>query len=371
MTVSKTRSGFTLIELLVVIAIIGILVGLTIPAVQMARAAARRAQCANNLKQLALATTNFETQLRRHPYSFYPYTKTVSDGSQITDQYNWAIALLPYIEQELLSDEIDDDYQPGQSGLFIHSNERVQTFVCPAETQEKDSPQLSYGANLGMRDWVYDLSTVYDLENLDGTAFNSETNIGAGGLMVQYPTGGGRVSKKSSSSYTSDGTSNTILLTDNPDATVWNPYYVGLQRSSVSVPNVLYEFDLGVVWYEIDDDNYTTGSFTFEGFNGGATYLGEYLDDYHPDFGFKPVDFGLQDTPEAFDSAYFYARPASYHGKGFNVARLDGSTAYLSAVLDYDTFAKMMSGDSRKLYKDRSGTVGFNSRGFGQVPDQD
>ncbi|MBA3312592.1 MAG: DUF1559 domain-containing protein [Planctomycetota bacterium] len=91
------RLGFTLIELLVVIAIIAVLIALLLPAVQQAREAARRTQCKNNLKQLALAAHNFHDV-----YLNFPAGMTDDD----TNNYGWGFYLLPYIEQPAIYNAI-------------------------------------------------------------------------------------------------------------------------------------------------------------------------------------------------------------------------------------------------------------------------
>jgi prepilin-type N-terminal cleavage/methylation domain-containing protein/prepilin-type processing-associated H-X9-DG protein len=88
-------NGFTLVELLVAIAIIGMLIGLLLPAVQAAREASRRMQCANNLKQLGLAMHNYHAALNCFPPGFM----AVNHLGEIRGGWAWGVFLMPYIEQ--------------------------------------------------------------------------------------------------------------------------------------------------------------------------------------------------------------------------------------------------------------------------------
>jgi len=143
--VSQRKSGaFTLVELLVVIAIIGILIALLLPAIQSAREAARRSQCASNLKQIGVAMHSYELGRKRLPpgavWSSNP--KGVRQGSIL-------IFLLPFVEQKVLYDgfdltakSVDNAAFPGTSDKI--GSHQVSTFVCPSD----DHDSLAYGKAL-------------------------------------------------------------------------------------------------------------------------------------------------------------------------------------------------------------------------------
>lgn len=105
----NVNKGFTLVELLVVIAIIGILIGMLLPAVQQVREAARRTQCMNNMRQLALAAHNFESSNQRLP-TLGGQTQTLTDFDEEFgpnfgfETLSWGFQLLPFAEQQNVFD---------------------------------------------------------------------------------------------------------------------------------------------------------------------------------------------------------------------------------------------------------------------------
>ena len=110
---SRRRHAFTLVELLVVVAIISVLVALVLPAVQGARESARRRQCASQLKQLALATLNYESAQKSLPPSgivrleLEPLRQVEIFNPYGDPQLSWIVILLPHLEQAALSSRFD------------------------------------------------------------------------------------------------------------------------------------------------------------------------------------------------------------------------------------------------------------------------
>jgi prepilin-type N-terminal cleavage/methylation domain-containing protein/prepilin-type processing-associated H-X9-DG protein len=129
---SRPRRGFTLIELLVVIAIIGVLIALLLPAVQMAREAMRRAQCANNLKQLALGLLNYHDSQGGFPLGGCA-TPAYTTPNWTSNGNSWLVSLLPYIEQE----QLYNSYNVGMNTLNLANLTAnatgINTLWCPSD----------------------------------------------------------------------------------------------------------------------------------------------------------------------------------------------------------------------------------------------
>ena len=222
------RQGFTLVELLVVIAIIGILIALLLPAVQAAREAARRSQCTNNLKQMALACHNFHDTYKRFPsgtndpYWIRGYTR---DGSttriDVVDVYSFRTSILPYVEQTALFEQITAycseasstipyvwDTGDGTANIpmvwgvhYMHDGElnpfvrQVPGYICPSDTE---GTRGSLDNTLGRANYVGNRGDirVYDTWHENRGFFSPGDKMTLDIASVR------------------DGTSNTILLSE-------------------------------------------------------------------------------------------------------------------------------------------------------------
>src|SRR5262245_1689513 len=213
------RAAFTLVELLVVIAIIGVLVALLLPAVQTARESARRMQCTNNLKQIALGSLNVHDTT-----GFFPSGhKTVYTGASSTGTYysNCFIQILPYIEQQALFSQYDDTVPNIHPNNKLVRESYVPTYACPSELRPKrillpqtEAPSGGNGTIQYMIGSYRGMSGVSNDNNNTWAGYPSEviTNmqLNAGSRGILHTDFVGNVNPERIANIT-DGTSNTLF----------------------------------------------------------------------------------------------------------------------------------------------------------------
>src|SRR5262245_30533149 len=177
---AKVRGAFTLVELLVVIAIIGVLVALLLPAVQAAREAARRNQCANNLKQLGLGAQNFVDNK-----GFLPPNRlgNVPNTAPTTTAWlTWAVVMLPYIEQQTYY-QLWDETQTYAWHPESTTRRAVPTYFCPSRRK----PNAAFSTNEadgGKSGGLSDYAACAGNGNNDGVGANGVPNAEANGAMI-------------------------------------------------------------------------------------------------------------------------------------------------------------------------------------------
>jgi len=219
----RSTRAFTLIELLVVIAIIAVLIALLLPAVQAAREAARRAQCTNNLKQMALAVHNYIQSNGSFPELFENFGTAPNGPSEPGGPWplGWGTDILPFIEQSGAYNASNFSFGAfGVANITTVSSLKISTYTCPSETIRVGpwiaSTYINYHANIGgpacLSSWTgpfvpfttdpnsmpgytnavtngnvgpVDFASMTD--GTSNTAMFSEALIGLNGFVVVYP----------------------------------------------------------------------------------------------------------------------------------------------------------------------------------------
>ncbi len=321
----RKKNAFTLVELLVVIAIIGILIALLLPAVQAARAAARRMSCTNNLKQCGIALHNYHNSYRCFP----------GIGTPTNSAYSVLAKLLPFAEQQSLQDLIDFS-EPvytggGMSGSAaaispanrVAAGTLVAMFRCPSDGQE-------------------DLFTAWDCDAAAGDAYR--------GTNVVACTGSGRGSSwdlrqktdglfyyNSSCGFRDmqDGSSNSLAFAET---------LLGDGTAGSTPPDARKPHDK-VAWLAMgfpgenpDLTGAGAGAFQWRGYRGYAWILGK---SYSSTFSsYIPPNAPYPDVT-VFSYGWLSAR--SYHPGGVNVCLGDGSVRFVSETIDQTTWNNLGS----------------------------
>ncbi|HUT91685.1 MAG TPA: DUF1559 domain-containing protein [Thermoguttaceae bacterium] len=308
--------GFTLVELLVVITIIGMLMALLLPAVQAAREAARRAQCLNNERNLGFATLEWESRREYFP-GYMNYLGLDVNNSPVYG--SWLVEILADVEQSQLLDLWKDQTKSRAQKTYI-TWELVQ---CPSDVRDPapaNRPNLAYAVNCGVVDNqdTNNQNQLYDPVRAPAGVFHNHVFEDP---LLQADPAFRRESVKVSLDYISqhDGSTYTLILTENNNAVTWATRY---PQSGRGVEN--FEIDFGVCYdYNWEPD----------------PAIGVSVDPTNPN-PWPPNINVLRD--------YSFPRPSSRHPGGVNVYFGDGHGKFLAETLDYLIYQHVMTPYGKK-----------------------
>ncbi|MDR0521833.1 MAG: DUF1559 domain-containing protein [Planctomycetaceae bacterium] len=384
-----TRSlGFTLIELLVVIAIIGMLIALLLPAIQVAREAARRMQCGNHIKQIALAVHTHHGVYDRMPALDSPYD--ANPGNQSTGKgeafhaITWAFQLMPYLENQALFDIACQGgtacsykgsvnylpyFKPAASGEnpvfsadFIPGRTRVPVLLCPSDGGSSQDPVenypgvLNYHANIGdavscTRNWFFENDIgeeqrspfVVGVNNLTDAHLCDEVKDSSGAIT------GRRAAYGRNFSEVTDGLTNTIGFSECtisvPTSVINNIPIAGSLKSGIAFKGNDFCSTPADVYAKVLGSNGQLQNGWQPAALVGRRWLGSASDYYcHAFYTVLPpnsVSTYLWNNGNmtgsggnSLDQCNAVITANSYHTGGVNGAKLDGSVIFVSDRID-------------------------------------
>lgn len=313
----RRRSGLTLIEVMVIVSILMLLASLLMPAVQSAREAARRAQCANNLRNLIIATHGFETTNGILPR--WAYGKRLPDRS--VNYCSIHAQLLPFMEMTSLHSTINYDIpcvieDDLVLGNYTAATVTVGTFLCPSDPY---SVQDHYGAN------------------------NYRANVGTGGAEIIATSGPSKairfiengafsISKNTRLSDFHDGLSHTIGFSEKPVGTGTSGKYSAFRDWIVARDALDPQEQISICSSITEAPHYRLNA-------GRPWLLGGAV--YTSFFSSVPPNSPIPDCGNLTGNGKGLFAARSYHPDGVNAVMLDGSARWFKSSIDVSMWRSM------------------------------